>query len=243
MRKLRVLEVGNYLAIAYAGMVLAEQGHEVIKWYSPKDPLLDLNQGEELWSWLNAGKELIECHASQVNHWVQGSRPFDVVIDNFRPQAWEKWGVNLQHVANQHGIVWVSLRADVGDRSVDMVAQARSWLEYSPWIPFYLGDTCAGLWLAFKAAACDRPGHYSIGQASCLQKLVEGELMIDVPRHPRWQPENHLKQHPLDPDTYYFDGDRGETAIDYRGHMMREPVRDRGWKLKHLWHQDGRIVI
>lgn len=238
MSNLRVLELGSYIAPAYAGMVLAEQGHQVTKWFSPKDPVFELNRSDELWTWLNEGKTLVQCHAREV---VTEAHNFNVIIDNFRPQTLADWNIDPQRVANEYGLVWVSLRADVGDRSLDMVAQARSWMEYSPWVPFYVGDTAAGLWLAFKAVACDRPGHYTLGQASCLQKLVEGELMMDVSRHPRDTPEGHEKQHPLDPDTYYFDG--VQTRIQYRGRVIREPVRDREWKLANLWHDNGRIRI
>jgi len=118
--------------------------------------------------------------------------------------------------------------------SADIFAQARSWLEYSPWVPFYVGDTAAGLWMAFKALAATAQGHYCLGQASCMQKLVEGELILDAPRSPGQQP-------PWDGDTYRVKN--GTAVVEYKGRRLTEPIRDRGWKLQHLWHQNGRIVI
>jgi hypothetical protein len=53
---MRVLELGTGVLPAYAGMILAEQGHHVVKWTHGKDPVLDLNHGRELWSWSVTGR-------------------------------------------------------------------------------------------------------------------------------------------------------------------------------------------
>lgn len=159
-----------------------------------------------------------------------------MVIDNFRPETLARWGVDPAALAARHGWVWVSVRSEVPGRCFDVVAQARSWMEYAPWVPFYVGDTAAGLWAAFKALAmhaAGRPGHYPIGQASVMQKLVEGELLVDVERRPGVVP--------WDRDAYGFSG--GLARVDYKGEQVREPVRDRGWKLAHLWHDGGRIRV
>jgi hypothetical protein len=226
---MRVLELGSYVAPAYAGMVLAEQGHEVVKWTDGRDPILGLHRGPELWDWLNHGKTIEERHPRAV---IDLDGP-GAVIDNFRPATLARWGLDPARIAADRGFVWVSLRSEQGDRSFDLIAQARSWMEYAPWVPFWAGDTIAGLWLAFKALAAREPGHYPIGQASCMQKLVEGELIIDVAREPGVVP--------WEVETYRAEG--GHAAVTYKGTDYREPVRDRAWKWAHLWHRDGRITI
>jgi hypothetical protein len=45
---MRVLELGTGVLPAYAGMILAEQGHHVVKWTHGKDPVLDLNQRRQV---------------------------------------------------------------------------------------------------------------------------------------------------------------------------------------------------
>ena len=80
-------------------------------------------------------------------------------------------GVDPATLAERHGWVWVSMRSEVGERSFDLIAQARSTAADSGHIAFWLGDTAGGLWVAFKALAmhaAGRPGHYILGQASCL---------------------------------------------------------------------------
>lgn len=234
---MRVLELGSYIAPAYAGMILAEQGCTVVKWARTDDPTLDLDGGRDLWEWLNHGKLLTTRVLKELPAALAAERP-DVVIDNVRPEALERAAIDPEQLAEQHLITWVSIRADVaGAPSFDVVAQARSWMEYGPWMPLYLGDTCVGLWAAFKAMAMRaqlRHGHYVIPQAASLQKLVEGELILDPPRDG--------KRIPWDRDTYTAED--GHAIVDYRGELVVEPVRDRAWKLKHLRHDGtGRIVI
>ena len=52
-------------------------------------------------------------------------------------------------------------------------------------MPWYLGDITAGLWAAFDARSVHnftQTGHALVWQASRPQDLVEGELIVDVPR-------------------------------------------------------------
>jgi len=229
----RILELGSYIIPAYAGMILQEQGMTVEKWWTEKDPVLGLRRGDELWDWLNNGKVMRkDVHARS----VLDLEPGDVngVIDNFRASTWERWGVDPAEQAARLGVPWVSMRADVGERSFDAIAQARAWMEHGPYVPFYVGDTAGGLWAAFKLlAARGRPGHHPIYQATCLAKLVEGELMVDEPRvgMPPWD----------EPGTYGADGDG--VRVEYRDEVLLEPVRDRAWKLEHLRHNGGRLVV
>lgn len=229
---MRIIELGNYLAPAYAGMLLAEQGHSVHKWLGKSpDPILSLRKGAELWAWLNEGKILIERPADHIGH----TTDIDAVIDNFTPQFLAANEIDPYAIANEKGIVWVSLRSEVEQRSFDIIAQARSTLEFAPYMPFYLGDTVAGLFIAYKVVAAQKPGHYILGHASCLQKLIEGELMVDI--------ERDSKHVPWDYDTYRYDPARREAVVEYKGKLITEIAKSRAWKLAHLFHNNGRIII
>ncbi len=231
-----ILELGNYVVPAYAGMILAEQGHRVVKWTNGRDPILSLNRGAELWAWINHGKCLEDRHpevlSGDLSDAFSDEHP-DVILDNFRPETLGRWGLDPAAIAVREGIRWVSMRSEVGDRSFDILAQARSWMEYAPWVPFWAGDTIGGLWLAFKALADRTPGHFTLGQASVMQKLVEGELVLDRPPF-----DGRI---PWETEPYRFE--EGHAVVEYKGRTYREPVRDMAWKLTHLRHRDGRITI
>jgi len=230
---MRVLELGNYIIPAYAGMVLAEQGHDVEKWVlSSTDPIHGLKDGEKLWQWINAGKRLVERHVSDVTTHLPPD--VDIVIDNLRPSTLRRFGIDPARLASSHGLRWVSMRSEQGEVSFDIIAQARAWRRFSPWVPFYIGDTAAGLWLAFKALAAPTPGHFVLGHASCLAKLVEGELVCDV--------ERDARSVPWDRDAYGLD-EQGRACVQYRGQTYIEPPRSRAWQWDNLWHRAGRMVI
>jgi hypothetical protein len=239
---MNILELGQYVVPAYAGMILAEQGHSVEKWTHDGDPILSLNRGAELWAWLNAGKRIRPQSPGLVRgewgtvfgaklHWPA------IVLDNFRPAALARWGIDPAAIASKYGIIWVSMRDEMGGRSFDLIAQARSWMEYGDWVPFWAGDTTGGLWLAFKALAVREPGHYVLGQASCMQKLVEGELLESLAHSGR------RDGIPWEVDPYRYDPAMGGAVVQYRGEIAVEPIRDRAWKLANLWHDSGRIRI
>ncbi|WP_324252310.1 CoA transferase [Actinomyces urogenitalis] len=224
---LRVLELGSYVAPAYAGMILAEQGHEVTKW-TTSDPILGLRQGDELWRWINHGKTLTTRHAKNVADLEPGT--VDVIIDNFRADTWARWGISPTTVAERLQATWVSIRADDDDRSFDVIAQARAWGDHGV-LPFYLGDTAVGLWAAFKALAAP-VGHHVIRQAACLAHLVEGDAVVNRPEG----------RYPYDePGTYCFE--EGVASVSFKGETISEPVRDAAWRLKHLANKDGRFTV
>lgn len=231
---MRILEIGSYIAPAYAGMILAEQGHTVEKWISGSrsDPILDLHRGTELWEWINHGKTIFIRHARAVDLMKPGS--VDAVIDNIRLSTWHSWGVDPEEQAARLGVPWVSLRDDFDGRSFDAIAQARAWGDHLGYLPVYLGDTAAGLWLAFKVLAAP-PGHHVLRQAACLAKLVEGELAVTGNRTGRKEPLWD------DPGTY--GEDKGTARVVYRGETVCEPFRDDDWRRKNLRHRDGRYVI
>ena len=92
--------------------------------------------------------------------------------------------------------------------------------------------------MGFKALAmhaAGRPGHYVLGQASCLQKLVEGELQVERPE-------------PLSGNVVPWDADpyrmcNGVAVVEHKGDRMEEPTRSREWKLANLWHVKGRMLV
>ena len=225
---MRVLELGSYVAPAYAGMILAEQGHGVTKW-TTTDPIHELRHGDQLWDWINHGKTLIGRHASEVTQLQPGM--FDAIIDNARAATWERWGVDPAVEADRLGATWVSLRADDDGRSFDVIAQARAWGDIAPIVPFYLGDTAAGLWLAFKALAAPK-GHHIIRQAACMAKLVEGELVVNRPPY----------EYPWDAAGYGVTLN-GDAYVDFRGERVVEPPRDAHWRRQNLAHRDGRFTV
>lgn len=224
---MKVLELGSYIAPAYAGMILAEQGHWVIKW-TTDDPIHTLNRGDELWSWITHQKMIFETHARLVKDLKAGD--FDIIIDNFRADTWTRWGINPAELAQQLDVTWVSLRADDDKRSFDVVAQARAWGDMGH-LPFYIGDTAAGLWLAFKALAAPK-GHHVIRQATCLAKLVEGELVAPKDMNNPWD----------EPDTFGFN-DRDEAVVIFKGETITEPSRDNAWRREHLANISGRYTV
>ena len=232
---MRILELGSYISVAYAGMILAEQGHQVTKWVSPgrPDPVEGLHRGSELWSWINHDKTVTARHAVHVGEALEAGQ-FDAVIDNIRASTWEKWDFDPGHLAYIYSVPWVSLRDDFGSRSFDAIAQARAWGDHVGYIPVYIGDTSAGLWTAFKLLNAP-PGHHVLHQAACLAKLVEGELVVPQERtgglEPPWD----------EPGTYGRDGDG--TRVIFRGEAVREVFRDEEWRRDNLRHVGGRYII
>lgn len=234
---MRILELGSYVIPAYAGMILAEQGHQVEKWLSPTtdDPVLGLRRGDELWAWLNEGKKVHAEPADHVTELEVGE--YDVIIDNIRAQTWQRWGVDQAEVAARLRIPWVTMRDDFDGRSFDAIAQARAWGDHLGYLPVYIGDTSGGLWLALKALSTvsqGQTGLHILRQAACLAKLVEGELIVEADRPggtPPWDA----------PGTY---GATSEAArVEYRGEIVTEPMRGPSWRRENLAHQDGRYRI
>jgi hypothetical protein len=225
------------VVVGYAGLLLAEQGHQVTKWTaSHPDPIEGLHRGPELWAWINHGKTLTERHAATVGDALLADE-FDAVIDNIRADTWAKWGVRPGCLAAALDLTWVSMRDDFDGRSFDAIAQARAWGDHLGYLPAYLGDTTGGLWLAYKLLAAP-PGHHILRQAACLAKLVEGELVVPPPT-PRQGPGG---EPPWDQaGTYGQDGDG--TRVWYRGAEVREPFRDTEWRRTNLRHSGGRYVI
>jgi len=116
---LKVLEMGTLIAGPYCARLMAEFGAEVVKVESPGegDPLRKwrkLHDGNSLWWYAQArnkksvavnlreadGQEVVRRMASQV----------DIVVENFRPGALEKWGLGYEALARSNpGLIMVRL--------------------------------------------------------------------------------------------------------------------------------------
>src|SRR5262249_31708428 len=116
---LRVLELGTLIAGPFCARLLAEFGAEVIKIEAPDggDPLRTwrkLYKGTSLWWFVQArnkksvtvnlkhreGQEIVRAIA----------RNCDIVVENFRPGALEKWGLGYERLAADNpGLVMVRL--------------------------------------------------------------------------------------------------------------------------------------
>ncbi|UCH49917.1 MAG: CoA transferase [Betaproteobacteria bacterium] len=116
---IKVIELGQLIAGPFCTRVLGEFGAEVIKVESPNggDPLRQwrkLYQGTSLWWLLQArnkqsvtvnlkspdGQEIVRHLAAQA----------DIVVENFRPGAMEKWGLGYEALARDNpGLVMVRL--------------------------------------------------------------------------------------------------------------------------------------
>jgi formyl-CoA transferase len=116
---LKVIEMGQLIAGPFCTRVLAEFGAQVIKIESPSggDPLRQrrkLYEGTSLWWLLQArnkqsvtvnlkspeGQEIVRRLAANA----------DIVVENFRPGAMEKWGLGYEQLARDNpGLVMVRL--------------------------------------------------------------------------------------------------------------------------------------
>jgi len=246
----KVLEIGKFIVPAYAGMILAEQGFDVQKWIleDRKDPIQELEKGDELWSWINHKKDLRACHAKNVENFLvhNNNNGNDmIVIDNIKASTWKKWDIKPEELAKKYRAVWVSMRSEVGETSFDMLAQARAWGDIAPYIPFYIGDTAGGLWLAFTALsrlAQFKTNHHCIYHATTLAKLVEGEGVVGRPTKEE-KPSQKVSP-PWDKEgTYFYDKLSRSYEVKLKGDDFFERARDDQWRKDNLKHKEGRYTI
>ena len=111
LSELKVVELGTLIAESYCARLLAEFGAEVIKVESPGegDPLRKwrkLHQGNSLWWYAQArnkksvavnlrdpeGQAVVRALAAKA----------DIVIENFRPGALEKWGLGYEALSRDN---------------------------------------------------------------------------------------------------------------------------------------------
>jgi len=236
---MKVLEIGRGLAVAYAGQVLAEQKHKVVKWWRPDaEPMRAWRHGSALIEWLNADKVLVDRGEETVTTLQAGD--LDVVLDSVPASVWEARKVNRALLAGRWGVVWVALEGPDGQEPNDAVAQAQATMAVGPYVPWHLGDTALGLWAAFAALqgrVAQVYGLRRVHQPTALAKLVEGELGVRRPpmgAGPPWAVETY--------GPWNEDGQVVGTEWEGDGEVMREPTRDRDWQRAHLRIKNGRLV-
>ena len=116
---IRVIELGQLIAGPFCTRVLAEFGAEVIKIESPNggDPLRQwrkLYEGKSLW-WLlqarNKQSVTVNLKATEGQDIVRRlAKSADIVVENFRPGAMEKWGLGYDELSRDNpGLVMVRL--------------------------------------------------------------------------------------------------------------------------------------
>ena len=106
---IRVVDFGHYLAGPLAGMLLADQGAEVIKIDRPGQPSCTTPAGAVF----NRGKQVVELDLKSAAGRAAAHRlvaAADVVIENFRPGVMDRLGVGAAAMTEAHPrLVYLSL--------------------------------------------------------------------------------------------------------------------------------------
>jgi formyl-CoA transferase len=175
LERIRVLELGNYIAAPTAGRLLADFGAEVIKIERPET-------GDELRTWrlysgttsmlfrtINRNKKsvVVDLKSEQGQAVVRElARSCDIVLENFRPGTLERWGIGPAELSAQNPdliIVRVSAYGQTGPRchqpGFAAVAEAMAGLRALTGEPdrppsrtgVSIGDSIAGIYAAFGA--------------------------------------------------------------------------------------------
>jgi len=173
---LRVLDVGTVLAAPVAGVLLADQGAEVIKIEHPTgDSLRRWGVNKDgaylLWKVVNRNKKDITLDLST----AKGQELFrrlaestDIVIENFRPGTMKRWSIDIESLRRVNpGIIMVSIsgwgqsgpynrRPGYGTLAEGMsgFAQLNGPEDGPPTLPpVGMADGLSGLFAAFAALA------------------------------------------------------------------------------------------
>ena len=146
LKGVKVLELGTLIAGPFCARVLAEFGAEVIKVEAPDggDQLRQwrkMYQGTSLWWYVQARNKksiTVNLRAPEGQEIVRKlARQTDIVIENFRPGALEKWGIGWEQLsALNPGLIMVRLSGygqdgPYRDRpGFGVVAEAMSGMRY-----------------------------------------------------------------------------------------------------------------
>ncbi|MCI3953910.1 MAG: Formyl-CoA transferase, partial [Burkholderiales bacterium] len=105
LKGIKVIELGTLIAGPFCARLLAEFGAEVIKIEAPDggDPLRKwrkLHQGTSLWWYLQARNKkslTLNLRMPEAQEIVRRLvKDADIVVENFRPGAMEKWGLGWE---------------------------------------------------------------------------------------------------------------------------------------------------
>lgn len=173
----RILDAGNMIAGPMAASLLADYGADVIKLEHPDllDPLRQWEPKREgislWWKTLNRNKRLITLNLSEScgrELFRQLVRWADVVIENFRPGTFERWGLGYDDLADLNRGVILARVSGFGQTGpyarrpgYGTVAEAMSGIAYftgdpasPPTLPgFPMGDSVAAAFTAMSVLA------------------------------------------------------------------------------------------
>jgi formyl-CoA transferase len=119
LQGVKVIELGTLIAGPFCARILAEFGAEVIKIEPPGtgDPLRKwrkLHQGTSLWWYAQARNkksvtlDLKQPEAQEIVRRL--AQRADIVVENFRPGAMEKWGLGWEDLSKANpGLIMVRL--------------------------------------------------------------------------------------------------------------------------------------
>jgi crotonobetainyl-CoA:carnitine CoA-transferase CaiB-like acyl-CoA transferase len=110
LQGIRVIDFGHYIAGPLAGMLLADQGAEVIKVERPGG---DPARAQAAFATWNRGKRSVVLDLQSSDGQAQAQalvRSADVVIENFRPGVAARLGIDYEALVTQHpGLIYCSL--------------------------------------------------------------------------------------------------------------------------------------
>ena len=119
LQGIKVIELGTLIAGPFCARLLAEFGAEVIKIEPPGsgDPLRKwrkLHQGTSLWWYAQARNKksvTLDLRQPEAQEIVRKlAKGADIVVENFRPGAMEKWGLGWERLSKLNpGLVMVRL--------------------------------------------------------------------------------------------------------------------------------------
>ena len=158
-----VLDVSSLWAGPLCASLLGEFGFEVVKVEAPGRPDGARYGSPAFYERMNRGKQdmVIDLGVEDGRRrFLNLCRESAVVVDGLRPRVWANWGIDRLEVAENAGLVWVSIsghgdgRAGFGD---DAAVSGGLWLaDPDGGLPWFVGDAAAdpvaGL-VACRAAA------------------------------------------------------------------------------------------
>lgn len=209
LRGIRVVEMGQLIAGPFCGQLLGDLGADVIKIEEPTngDPMRQWGQAQVegdsfWWSVLGRNKRSVTLNLRDPEGQALAKeliRSADIVLENFRPGAMEKWGMGYPSLVEINpGLIMVRVSGfgQTGPYAsrpgYGSIGEAMGGLRYvvgSPDAPpsrvgISIGDTLAGMFAAMGALAAINERHHSgRGQVvdSSIYESVLGVMEALVP--------------------------------------------------------------
>ena len=148
-RKL-VLDVSSLWAGPLCASLLGDFGFEVLKIEAPGRPDGARYGSSAFYERLNQGKQEATIDLGSADgrrRFLDRCRESAAVVDGLRPRVWANWGIDRREVAEDAGLVWVSItghrdgRAGFGD---DAAVSGGLWLsDPEGGLPWFVGDAAA----------------------------------------------------------------------------------------------------